>query len=150
MAQKQPFPPHIQAALEQISEAIGRVEGKPVDLAAAPWAEVEKSVIKLLGGPFRMDRPEHQMVALGLAGAFALRLMTEQGAFWFPNRDALEGATLGFGDALIMLSPFGAVADALSAGNLAKLDQAATEVRRTLGQVRFQAQPGQQPPRLTA
>lgn len=146
----QPLPPHIQAAQEQLSEAIQRVEGKPLDLEKAPWPDVEKAIIKLLGGPFLMERPEHQMVALGLAGAFSQRLMAEQTAFWFPNRDALEGAMVGFADAVIPLSPFSEVVAALQAGQLARLDQALTEIRRALGQVRFQAAPGQQAPRLTA
>jgi hypothetical protein len=144
----QPRPPHIQAAQEQLSEALQRVEGQPLDLVKAPWPDVEKGVVKLLGGPFRMDRPEHQMVALGLAGAFAERLMAESPAFWFPNRDALEGAMVGFAEAVIPLSPFNEVAAALQAGQLGRLDQAITEIRRALGQARFQAAPGQQAPRL--
>lgn len=141
-------PPHIHAAQEQLAQALERVEGKPVDLAATPWPELEKPLVKLLGGAFRIERPDHQMIALGLSGVLASRLMKESPAFWFPNRDALEGANLGFSEALVMLSPFGAVADALASSNLGKLDQIATDIRRSLGQVRFQLPAGEAPMRL--
>jgi hypothetical protein len=100
---------------------------------------VEKGVIKLLGGAFQVNRPEHQSLALGLAGAFAARMATEHQAFWFPNRDSPEGATLGFPEAIIMLSPFGAVMDAMGQGKLSKLEELAGDIRRSLGQVRFGA-----------
>jgi hypothetical protein len=124
-------------AQAQLSAALEKVEGKPVDLLKAPWTEVEQGVIKLLGGAFQANRPEHQALALGLAGAFATRMAMEHQAFWFPNRDSPEGATLGFPDAIIMLSPFGAAMDAMVQGKLALLDKLATDIRGSLAQVRF-------------
>ncbi|QRN93415.1 hypothetical protein JRI60_30000 [Archangium violaceum] len=132
-----PAPPHVQSAQAQVAAALQQLEGKPVDLLKVPWSEVEASAIKLLGGAFQVNNPNHQGLALGLAGAFAERMATEHGAFWFPNRDSPEGATLGFPDAIIMLSPFGAVMDALSQGKLGKLEDLAADIRKSLAQVKF-------------
>src|SRR3954469_6838551 len=137
--QEYPAPQHVFQAQAQLAAALEKAEGKPVDLLKAPWVDVEKGVIKLLGGPFQVNRPEHQALALGLAGAFAARMSSEHQAFWFPNRDSPEGATLGFPEAIIMLSPFGAVMDALSQGKLSKLEDLSTQIRTQLGQVRFGA-----------
>lgn len=143
MSKPFPAPPHVVAAQEQVAASLARVEGKPVDLLKTPWPELEKGVIKLLGGPFRLDRPEHQMIALGLAGAFAQRIAEEQTAFWFPNRDSLEGAALGFADALIMISPFGAIAESLQTAKLERLDQMSADLRRSIAEVKFTAGPTQ-------
>ncbi|XXF75113.1 hypothetical protein P2318_18755 [Myxococcaceae bacterium GXIMD 01537] len=132
-----PVPQHVHNAQVQLAAALEKAEGKPVDLLTAPWGDVETAAIKLLGGAFQANRPEHQALALGIAGAFAMRMNGEHQAFWFPNRDSPEGATLGFPDAIIMLSPFGAAMDALSQGKLARLDDLAADIRRSLGQVRF-------------
>ncbi len=132
-------PPHIASALEQIKSAIRSVDGRSIDELTTPWAEIEKSIIKLLGGAFRIDRADHQTVALGLAGMYAARLIEQHQAFWFPNREALEGAALGFPEALLVVSPFGAVAEALSRGDLAKLDAFASEIAASLAQARFSA-----------
>ncbi|MFP2933292.1 hypothetical protein ACLESO_50730 [Pyxidicoccus sp. 3LG] len=141
--QGHPVPQHVHQAQLQVAAALEKSEGKPLDLLKAPWPEVEKAVIKLLGGPFQVNKPEHQTLALGLAGAFALRLIQEHQAFWFPNRDSPEGATLGFPDAIIMLSPFGAVMDSLGQGKLARLDDLAADIRRSLGQARLGVNPAQ-------
>ena len=130
-------PSHIDAALTQLTASLARAEGKPVDPLTAPWPEVEAGVIKLLRGPYVPDRPEHQMVALGLAAAFGQRLAAEDKAFWFPMREAPEGAMVGFPEAMLMLSPFTAVTDALTRAQLAKLDDVAKDVRRALTEVRF-------------
>lgn len=140
-----PVPPHVNAAQDQVAAALQQAEGKPVDLEKAPWGDIEKAAIKVLGGAFQAQKPEHQMLALGLAGALALRLNAEHQAFWFPNRDAPEGASLGFPDALIMLSPFGAVMDALGQGKLSKLEELSGEIRRSLASVRFSPTAGAQP-----
>jgi hypothetical protein len=133
-----PAPPHVQSAQAQVAAALQQVEGKPVDLLKVPWTEIEASIPKLLGGPFQVDNPNHQGLALGLAGAFAERMFNEHGAFWFPNRDSPEGATLGFPDAIIMLSPFGAVMESMAqGGKLSKLEDLAADIRRSLGQARF-------------
>lgn len=132
-----PVPPQIQAAQQQLQQAIASVEKKEVDLAKAPWTELEQAVIKLLGGKFDLARPEHQVVAMGLCGVLADRLITEHGAFWFFDRDAPEGASLGFPTALVMLSPLGATIDALARGNLPQLENTLTEIRRGLAQARF-------------
>src|SRR5688572_24095000 len=97
-----PVPPQVEAARRHLDEDLKQAD-QALDSATASWAEIEKSVIKLLGGPFRIEQPEHQLIALGLAGIFADRLEKEAGAFWFPNRDAQEGASLGFPDAVIVL-----------------------------------------------
>jgi hypothetical protein len=143
-----PMPPQLEAALAQVSSILEKVEGRPVDLVKAPWAEVEKSVVKLLGGPFKAQQPEHQVVALGLSAAFAERLHAEHQAFWFPYRETPEGASLGFPAALIMLSPFGAVVDALGSAKLEKLDDVAKEIRASLAQVKFGLGASGQPMRL--
>lgn len=136
------MPPQLQAAKQQVAQVLSQVEGRQVDLAKDGWAQIEKGVIKLLGGPFRADVPEHQVVALGLAAALGERLGQEAGAFWFPMREAVEGAQLGFPEALIMLSPFGAVADALSRARLEALDDVVKDVRTNLAKVRFSAAGG--------
>ncbi|HEX8702365.1 MAG TPA: hypothetical protein VF815_26260, partial [Myxococcaceae bacterium] len=151
--QAHPVPPHVHQAQAQLAAALEKSEGKPVDLIQAPWAEVEKAVLKLIGGPFQPNRPEHQALALGLAGAFAMRMALEHQAFWFPNRDSPEGATLGFPDTIIMLSPFGAAMDSLVQGKLSRLEDLSGEIRRSLAQVRFGGNPaaalsGGQQPRL--
>jgi hypothetical protein len=132
-------PPHIAAATEQIKAAIRAVDGRSIDEQSTPWVEIEKSIIKLLGGAFKIDRPDHQAIALGLAGIYAARLIQQQNAFWFPNREAVEGAALGFPEALLVVSPFGAVAESLSRGDLAKLDGFAKEIAASLAQARFSA-----------
>jgi hypothetical protein len=43
------------------------------------------------------------MVALGLAAAFGQRPSASDKAFWFPMREAPEGAMLGFLEAVLML-----------------------------------------------
>ena len=82
---------HLDAATQQLAASLARVTGAPVDLQTASWADIEKGVIKLLLGPFRPEQPEHQLVALGLAGVFADRLIASDQAFWFPQREAPEG-----------------------------------------------------------
>jgi len=128
---------HLDAANQQLANSLARVQGAPVDLRTAPWAEIEKGVIKLLMGPFRPEVPEHQLMALGLAGALADRLVASDQAFWFPHREAPEGGMIGFPDAVLMLSPFQAVVEALSRGKLERLDEVAADIRRALAQARF-------------
>ncbi|MDC0707970.1 hypothetical protein POL68_05760 [Stigmatella sp. ncwal1] len=135
--QAHPVPQHVFQAQSQLAAALAQSEGQSFDLLKAPWADVEKAVVKLLGGAFQVNRQEHQALALGVAGAFAARMTAEHQAFWFPNRDSPEGATLGFPEAIIMLSPFGAVMDALGQGKLGRLEELAADIRRSLGQVRF-------------
>ena len=138
-----PTPPHLAGALAQLDQIIEKVEKKKIDLLESPWAEIEKAVIHLLGGQFRGNVPEHQMVALGLAAAFGARLAKDTAAFWFPSREAPEGAALGFPDALVMLSPFSAVLEALSVAKLERLDEIAKEIRNSLAQVKFSGQGSQ-------
>lgn len=134
-----PTPPQLDSAFAQVSAAIDQLEGRKVDLTKEPWDVIEKGVIKLLGGPFNPQQMEHQVVALGLATAFARRLNADHQAFWFPSREAAEGASLGFPEALIMLSPFGAVMDALGSARLARLDDVQKDIRNSLAQVKFGA-----------
>jgi len=130
-------PSHLDAALEQLTASLAQVEGHAVDPLVAPWPEVEAGVIKLLRGAYLPDRPEHQLLALGLAAAFGQRLVESDGAFWFPMRESPEGVMLGFPQALLLLSPFASVSDALRRAQLARLDDVARDVRRTLGEARF-------------
>lgn len=140
-----PTPPQIEAAQRQFQAMLDRVEGRSVDLLSTPWPELEKGVIKLLGGAFQIELPEHQAIALGLAGVFAARLAKDTSAFWFPNRESAEGAGLGFPDALVVLSPFGAVVDSLRAASLPRLEEISKEIRQALAQAKFSlASQGQQ------
>ena len=134
-----PTPPALDLARRQLEGALNSVEKKTVDLIATPWPEIEKMVIKVLGGPYQPSEPTHQVVALGLSAAFGARLIAEFPAFWFPTRDAPEGAALGFSEALIMLSPFGAVSDALASAKLETLDDVVRSIRTSLGQAKFGA-----------
>src|SRR5262249_12473213 len=135
---------------QHLKAAIRAVDKREIDELSTPWPEIEKSVIKLLGGAFEIRRPDHQAIALGLAAIYAARLASEHRAFWFPNREALEGGALGFPDALMMVAPFGAVAEALSRGTLARLDEVRTEVRAALAKARFSPAAGGLPAKLTA
>jgi hypothetical protein len=137
MSTSLPTPPHLAGALAQLEKVIESVEKKKVDLIGTPWAEIEKAVVHVLGGAFKPNVPEHQMVALGLAAAFGARLAQESQAFWFPSRESPEGAALGFPEALMMLSPFSAVLEALSVAKLERLDEIAKEIRNSLAQVKF-------------
>jgi len=137
MSTPMPTPPHLAGAMAQLEQLIEQVEKKKVELTTASWGEIEKSVIKLLGGPFKPNVPEHQMIALGLAAAFGARLGAENGAFWFPSREAPEGAAMGFPEALVMLSPFAAVLESLSMAKLDRLDEVAKEIRTSVAQVKF-------------
>lgn len=136
-----PIPPQIELGIAQLREAVLSVDKKDVDLLKTPWAELEKSVIKLLGGPFNMGQPAHQAVALGVAGILGERMIDEFKAFWFPNRDSVEGAAIGFPDGIIMLSPFGAAVDALTRGKLELLDGILGDIRRSLAQAKFSLDP---------
>ncbi len=144
-----PMPPQLENAYTRIASALSQAAGKPLDLATAPWAEVEKAVIRVLGGAFEIGKPEHQLVALGLAGALAERLHVACQAFFFPHRETPEGASLGFPDALVMLSPFGAVVDALRAARLERLGDVEKEIRTSLASVKFSAAGGGAPLKLT-
>src|SRR5688572_28463683 len=117
-----PQPPQLAAARAQLETVLEQIEKKKVDLLTAPWPEIEKSIIKLLVGPFLLNTPEHQVATLGLAAALGGRLAVEHKAFWLPSRESPEGAAVGFPEALIMLSPFGAVIDALLSSKLDRLD----------------------------
>ena len=143
-----PRPPQLDSAFQQVSSILAQVEGKPVDLVKDSWADIEKGVIKVLGGPFNPQQPEHQVVALGLAAALGERLHNEYQAFWFPYRETPEGASLGFPEALIMLAPFGAVVDALSGGKLERVDEVTKTIRTSLAQAKFGAGAAAQPARL--
>ncbi len=138
-----PRPPQLDSAFQQVTAVLAQLEGKPVDLVKDSWADIEKGVIKLLGGPFNPAQPEHQVIALGLAAAMGERLHMEYQAFWFPYRETPEGASLGFPDALIMLAPFGAVVDALGAGKLERVEEVTKTIRTSLAQAKFGAGAGQ-------
>src|SRR5688572_4287133 len=83
-----PMPPQIEMAIEALQERFKAVEKKELDLASMSWSDIEKAVIKLLGGPFRPDQREHQEIAFGLAGILAMKLGKDSNAFWFQNRES--------------------------------------------------------------
>ncbi|MEN9796593.1 MAG: hypothetical protein RL653_289 [Pseudomonadota bacterium] len=141
------MPPQVADAQFQLQAALKAREGADVDLLALPWTDVEKKIIPLLGGAFSPDNQQHLVIALGLCAAFAQRLGQETGAFWFPNRDTMEGASLGFPDALVTLSPFGEVMNALGRANLGQLEEVSKTIRVQLAQVKFSGTGGQR--RLT-
>ncbi|HUM12537.1 MAG TPA: hypothetical protein VLT82_16440 [Myxococcaceae bacterium] len=128
---------HLDAATRELAASLARVTGAPVDLMTTSWADIEKGVIRVLFGPFRLEKPEHQLVALGLAGILAERLIASDQAFWFPHREAPEGGMLGFPEAMLMLSPFQAVVDALNQRKLERLDEVTADIRRALAQAKF-------------
>lgn len=130
-------PPHLLDAEAQLLSAIESVDKKRLDPLTCSWRELEQSLIRLLGGPYQPGQPEHQMLALGVAMMLARRLMRELSAFWFVNRDSPEGVMLGFPEALMTLSPFGAVVDALGHARLERLDDVIKELRTALAQVKF-------------
>jgi hypothetical protein len=131
------LPPHLESALNQLRQALQEKGATSLDLLTSPWSDIERGVTQLLGGPFDLENPEHQSIVMGLAAALGGRLLRDFAAFWFPNRDAPEGAAIGFADAMIVLSPFGAVADALTRSKLELLDNLANQVRGSLAQARF-------------
>jgi hypothetical protein len=134
----QPAPPQVQAAVGQLRKALQAAEGRDLDPLAAPWAEIEKGVIKLLGGAFSPREEAHQSLAFMIAAAFAERLRRDLNAFWFPNRATPQGAALGFPAGIIVFSPFGAAAQALARGKLTMLDDLTGELSRVLTQARTQ------------
>lgn len=142
------LPPHLAAAFEELEHAIEGVEGRKVDLLTTPWAEIEKSVIKLLKGAFTPNKPEHQMLSLGVSVAFAQRLEKEIPCFYFLNRESAEGVSLGFSEAVVTLSPFTAATESLLLANLPRLDDVARELRAAIGRVKFSGS-GAAPQRLT-
>jgi hypothetical protein len=132
-----PMPPQLEAAYAQLTQLFSQIEGAPIDLAKTLWAQLEKTAIKVFKGSFDLQQPDHQLVAFGFAAVFGQRLHDDSQAFWFPHRETPEGASLGFPEALIMLSPLGAVIDALSSAKLEKLDDVAKEIRQSLAQAKF-------------
>jgi hypothetical protein len=107
-----------------------------MDPLTAGWDDIERAVIKLLGGAFSPREETHQGLAFMLAAAFAERLRRDHGAFWFPNRATPQGAALGFAPGIIVFSPFASVGQALGRGRLALLDEVTTELGRVLAQAR--------------
>lgn len=130
-------PASIELAYQQLAQGLATVGLAELDLLKAPWADIERGVARLLGGPFDVRRPNHQAIALGVSAVFGKRLVAEHGAFYARNRESPDGMVLGFPDEIIMLSPFGAVVEALSRSNLARLDEVDKEVRAALGRARL-------------
>jgi hypothetical protein len=134
---QQPTPPRVQAAIAEFRQALKQTEGRDIDPLAAPWDDIEKGVIKLLGGSFSANNPAHQGVAFMVASSLAERLTRELGAFWFPHRGMMEGAALGFADALVVVSPLDVSLQALSRAKLGLMDKVMTDLRGALGQARL-------------
>jgi hypothetical protein len=132
-------PPQIQSALDHFRQALHATEGAGaanLDPLTAPWAEIEKPVIKLLGGAFTPGNQAHQNLAFMIAATLAERLRQDLGAFWFQNRGTPEGAALGFPPGIIVFSPFGAAVQALSRSQLSMLETTTAELRGALAQAR--------------
>ena len=113
-----------------------------MDPLTARWSDIEKAVIKLLGGAFDPRTQAHQNLAFMIASALAERLCRDLGAFWFRNRSAPQGATLGFPPGIVVFSPFGAAMQALTRAQLGMLDDAAAELGSVLAKARAKAAPG--------
>jgi hypothetical protein len=137
--------PETQAAIEQFRHALRSVEGRDVDPLTASWSEIESGVIKLLGGPFSPQEPSHRSVALLIAQVLAERLRRDLQAFWFPHNSALEGAALGFADALMVVSPLEITLQALGRSRLPLLEEITQKLRRTIDQARAQRVLGPRP-----
>jgi hypothetical protein len=131
-----PTPPQIQAAVAQFTQALRSAEGTDLDPLTAPWADVEKGVIKLLGGKFSPEDQSHRTVAFMVGAVLSERLARDLGAFFFPNRSSPQGASVGFPDALVMFSPFEAAAQALARAKLPMLDEVVADLRRVLAEGR--------------
>jgi len=132
-------PPQIEAALSQLVLLLKTAEKREVDCLNASWSEIERSVVKVLGGAFKFSKPEHQLIALGLAAVLGEKLLHEHQGFWFSNSDSAAGVSLGFAEAIIVLSPFEAVLEALSLANLGKLDELAKNLSHSLSSARMAA-----------
>jgi hypothetical protein len=144
-----PDPPQARAALEQLRQALGSVEGREVDPLTAPWREVETGVIKLLGGAFNADDPTHGAIAFMIGSAWAGRVTRDLGAFWFPHRGAPGGAALGFPDAVVMISPLEMAVRALQRSQLTLLDDATADLREALSRERARVSlTGERPPAI--
>lgn len=131
-----PTPPQVQSNLDQFRQALHAVEGLQVDPLTAPWTEIERSVIKLLGGAFQPQNQNHTGVAVMVAAALAGRLSRDLGAFWFPHRATLEGAALGFPEAMMVVSPLEVTLQALSRARLALLDDVARDLKNAIAEAR--------------
>lgn len=131
-----PRPPQVELAIGELAKALRAAEGRELDPLTASWDEIEKGVIKLLGGAFTPQNPTHQSVALMIASAFAERLCREFDGFWFQSREAPEGAALGFPDALCVVSPLEVSMQALGRGSLPLLDKVAADLRGALAKAR--------------
>ncbi|MBX5480728.1 MAG: hypothetical protein IRZ16_02595 [Myxococcaceae bacterium] len=138
-------PASVELALKQLLAGFKAVGLPELDPTKSSWVEIEKGVARLLGGPLDLKRPDHQAVVLGVAAALGVRLAQQDGAFWVHNRESPDGLVLGFPDALVMLSPFGAAMDALSRANLAQLQDVQKEIRAALGRARLSIAAGPQP-----
>ena len=122
------------AAAEMIS-ALKELEGDHLDPISAPWGDVEKGIIKMLGGALDPENPNHQAVVFMTGALFGERLESSFDAFWFPNRSSRFGATMGLPEVLTVVSPLDVAEQALAKGDLAKLD----EVQRDLRNARAKA-----------
>lgn len=131
-------PPQAHAAIDQLRKALRAAEGRDIDPLTAPWGELEPGVVKLLGGAFAPDRqPSHQAIAMMIASAFAERTVRDVGAFWFANRASAGGASLGFPEAVVVVSPLEVAMQALGRARLAILDDVTAELRGVLGRAKF-------------
>lgn len=137
-------PPSVELAYQQLLQGFKAVGMADVDPVKAPWSELEKGIARLLGGALQMDRPDHQAVALGISAIFGKKLAEEDGGFWAQNRESPDGLIMGFPDAIVMLSPFGAAMDALSRASLKQLEDIQKEVRAALGRARLSLAGGPQ------
>jgi len=130
-------PPQIEAACNDLQTAIAKLEGDHLDVLESPWSDVEKGIIKILGGRFSEDDPEHGMVAFMVGAAFAQRLSKQLGAFWFPHRGVPFGAAMGLPEAIAVISPVQIATQALSRSQLTLLDERLRDLRTAVGQAKL-------------
>jgi hypothetical protein len=117
----QEMPELFQKAMAHIAR-VARDRGVPFDEASTPFAALAPLVAHVPRGPF----------VISLAALWSARVMSEHGAFWFPQREALLGAALGLPNALLALSPVELAQAAMENNNLADLDERARELRDSL------------------
>jgi len=134
-----PVPEQITQALEELGRVLQSVEGQPVDPLTAEWAVVERGIARLLGGAFDPQKSSHGDIAFVLSIALGERLRRDLDGFWFRNRAAPAGLSLGFADAILMVSPFELSVQALRQARLALFDQA----KQDLGEALARAKTGQ-------
>lgn len=131
------------AALEHLQRTCA-----DLDVKRASAAELEAPLRTAMKGTYDPSNDAHKALALGLAAWMGIKLQEALGAFWFPNREAPWGWAVGLPQAVVAVSPWELVQDALRQGKLRVLDERCAEL---LGSVqRVGAKTDDHGPRLDA